>query len=126
MEKAGNSWQPPRLARGEEGFFPDPRILHTIEAKRQRALGEIAASMRRSPGPCSTRLSTEAQHSFLAHGFAPDQPSPLLLTHNPVPGPVPEGFMNEPPPHPDPVPGPFPESLVITCPYVAGPLIACP
>ncbi|KAK5606546.1 hypothetical protein CRENBAI_019066 [Crenichthys baileyi] len=41
-------------------FFPDPRIHHAIEAERQRALGEIAASMRRSPAPSSTRLSTEA------------------------------------------------------------------
>ncbi|MEQ2297958.1 hypothetical protein AMECASPLE_000157 [Ameca splendens] len=61
--------------------------------------------MRRSPAPSSTHLFTEARRGFPAHGFAPDQPSPLLPTHNPVPGPVPEGFMNEPPPHPDPVPG---------------------
>ncbi|MEQ2295844.1 hypothetical protein AMECASPLE_018702 [Ameca splendens] len=78
MEKAGNSWQPPRLARGEEGFFPDPRIHHAIEAERQRAQGEIVASMRRPPAPFSSRLSTEARHSFPVHGLAPDQPSPLL------------------------------------------------
>ncbi|MED6283389.1 hypothetical protein CHARACLAT_008214 [Characodon lateralis] len=64
---------------------------HAIEAERQRALGEIVASMRRSPAPSSTRLSTEVRHGF---------PTP-----NPVPGPVPEGFMEGPPPHPDPVPG---------------------
>ncbi|KAK5608095.1 hypothetical protein CRENBAI_004503 [Crenichthys baileyi] len=78
----------------------DPQIHHTVEAQRQRALGEIATSMRRSPAPSSTCLSVEARHGFPAHGFAPDQPSPLLSTHNPVPGP------DEPPPHPDPVPGP--------------------
>ncbi|KAK5622948.1 hypothetical protein CRENBAI_021947 [Crenichthys baileyi] len=71
-------------------FFPDPRIHHSIKAERQRALDEIASFMRRSPAPSSTRLSTEARHSF---------PTP-----NHVPGPVPEGFMEEPPPHPDPVP----------------------
>ncbi|MEQ2280944.1 hypothetical protein AMECASPLE_025386 [Ameca splendens] len=76
-------------------FFSDPRIHHTIEAERQTALGEIAASMRRSPGPSSIRLSTEAQHGF---------PTP-----NPVPGPVPEEFMEEWPPHPDPVPSSVPE-----------------
>ncbi|MED6276383.1 hypothetical protein CHARACLAT_002431 [Characodon lateralis] len=53
-------------------FFPDPRIHHTIEAEQQRALGEIATSMRRPPAPSSTRLSTEAGGSFLAHGLAPD------------------------------------------------------
>ncbi|MED6256906.1 hypothetical protein ATANTOWER_000821 [Ataeniobius toweri] len=90
-------------------FFPDPQIHHAIEAERQMALGEIAASMRRSPAPSSTRLSIEARQGFPAHGFAPDQPSPVFPTHNPVPGPVPEGFLNEPPPHPDPVPGPVPE-----------------
>ncbi|KAK5599485.1 hypothetical protein CRENBAI_020545 [Crenichthys baileyi] len=45
-------------------FFPDPRIHHTIEAQRQRALGEIAASMRRPPAPSSARLSTEAGGGF--------------------------------------------------------------
>ncbi|KAK5608610.1 hypothetical protein CRENBAI_023085 [Crenichthys baileyi] len=89
-------------------FFPDPRIHHIIEAKRQRALGEIAASMMRPPKPSSARLSTEAGGGFLAHGLAPDQPSPLLPTPNPVPGPVPEGFMDEPPPHSDPVLGSVP------------------
>ncbi|KAK5615226.1 hypothetical protein CRENBAI_004160 [Crenichthys baileyi] len=65
MEEAGNSWQPPRLARGEEGFFfTDPRIHHIIEAERQRAMGEIGASMRRPPAPSSTRLSTEARPAF--------------------------------------------------------------
>ncbi|MED6295310.1 hypothetical protein CHARACLAT_030415 [Characodon lateralis] len=81
-------------------FFPDPRIHHIIEAERQRALGEIAASMRRPPAPSSARFPTKAGGGFLAHGLAPDQPSPLLPTANPVSGPVPEGFMEEPPPHP--------------------------
>ncbi|KAK5603504.1 hypothetical protein CRENBAI_006080 [Crenichthys baileyi] len=61
--------------------------------------------MRRSPAPSSTRLSTEAQHAFPAHGLAPEQLSPLLPTPGHVPGPVPEGFMDGPPPHPDPVSG---------------------
>ncbi|KAK5622048.1 hypothetical protein CRENBAI_011549 [Crenichthys baileyi] len=77
-------------------FFPDPRIHHTIEAERQRALGEIAASMRRSPAPFSTRLFTAARHE----GFI-DEPPPHP---DPVSGPVPEGFIDKPPPHPDPVP----------------------
>ncbi|KAK5601520.1 hypothetical protein CRENBAI_024726 [Crenichthys baileyi] len=94
-------------ARGD--FFPDPRIHHIIEAERQRALGEFAASMRRPPAPSSARLSTEAGGSFLPHGLAPDQPSLLLPTPNPVLSPVPEGFMDEPPPHPDPVPSSVPE-----------------
>ncbi|KAK5616935.1 hypothetical protein CRENBAI_012342 [Crenichthys baileyi] len=76
-------------------FFNDPRIHHAIEAERKRALGEIVASMKRSPGPSSTCLSTKARHGFPAHGLAPDQPSLLLPTPNPVPGPVPEGsWMN--------------------------------
>ncbi|MEQ2290830.1 hypothetical protein AMECASPLE_006984 [Ameca splendens] len=105
MEEAGDSWQPPRLAQGGEGFFfPDPWIHYTIEAEQRRALGEIAASMRRPPAPSSARLSTDAGGSFPAHGLGPDQLLPLLPTPNPVPGPVPEGFMDEPPPHPDPVP----------------------
>ncbi|KAK5623804.1 hypothetical protein CRENBAI_005004 [Crenichthys baileyi] len=49
-------------------FFPDPRIHHIIEAERQRAPGEIAASMWRPPAPSSARLSTEAGGGFLAHG----------------------------------------------------------
>ncbi|KAK5609419.1 hypothetical protein CRENBAI_009575 [Crenichthys baileyi] len=93
-------------------FFPDPRIHHAIEAERQSALGEIAASMRRPPAPSSARLSTEAGDGFPAHGLAPDQPSPLRPTPNPVPGPVPEGFMDEPPPHPDPVPSPVPGGFI--------------
>ncbi|MED6263123.1 hypothetical protein CHARACLAT_001247 [Characodon lateralis] len=90
-------------------FFPDPRIHHTIEAERQRAQGEIATSMKRPPAPSSAHLSTEAGGGFPAHGLAPDQPAPLLPTPNPVPGPVPEGFMDELPPHPDPVPSSVPE-----------------
>ncbi|MED6288591.1 hypothetical protein CHARACLAT_028128 [Characodon lateralis] len=77
--------------------------------------------MRRPPAPSSTRLSTEAGGSFPAHGLAPDQPSLLPPTPNPVPGPVPEGSQAEPashsvpvreglvdglPPLPAPVPGP--------------------
>ncbi|KAK5605495.1 hypothetical protein CRENBAI_011523 [Crenichthys baileyi] len=93
-------------------FFPDPRTHHAIEAERQRALGEIATSMRRPSAPSSARLSTEVGGGFPAHGLAPDQPSPLLPTPNPVPGPVPEGFMDEPPPHPDPVPGSLPEGFM--------------
>ncbi|KAK5623953.1 hypothetical protein CRENBAI_023722 [Crenichthys baileyi] len=58
-------------------FFPDPH--HTINAKRQRALGEIAASVRRPPAPSSARLSTEAGGGFPAHGFTPDKPSGLLI-----------------------------------------------
>ncbi|KAK5599586.1 hypothetical protein CRENBAI_018896, partial [Crenichthys baileyi] len=77
-------------------------------AERQRALGEIAASMRRPPAPSSARLSTEAGGGFPA----PDQPSPLLPTPNPFPGPVPEGFMDEPPPHPAPFPGPVPGGFI--------------
>ncbi|KAK5606238.1 hypothetical protein CRENBAI_024703 [Crenichthys baileyi] len=111
MEKAGNSWQPSRLARGEEGFL-DLRIHHAIEAERQRALYEIVASMRRSPAPSSTRLSTEARPCFPSHGLAPDQPSRLLPTPNPVPDPVPEGFVDEPPPHPNPVLGFVPEGFM--------------
>ncbi|MEQ2243393.1 hypothetical protein ILYODFUR_006679 [Ilyodon furcidens] len=95
--------------KARRDFFPDPRIHHTIEGERQRALGEIAVSMRRPPAPSSARLSTEAGGGFPAHGLAPDQPSPLLPTPNPVPGQVPEGSMDEPPPHPDPVPGSVPE-----------------
>ncbi|KAK5622251.1 hypothetical protein CRENBAI_007090 [Crenichthys baileyi] len=105
-------------------FFLEPRIHHTIEAERHRALEEIVASMRRSPAPSSTHLSTEAQHGFPAHGYAPDQPSPLLPTHNPFPGPhiwscsggvpsravltlpVREGLVDGLPPLPAPVPGP--------------------
>ncbi|XP_047247864.1 arp2/3 complex-activating protein rickA-like [Girardinichthys multiradiatus] len=83
-------------------FFPDQ---HIIEAEQQRALGETVASMRRPPAPSSARLSTEAGAGFPAHGLVPDQPSPLLQTPNPVPGPVPDGFLDELPPHPDPVPG---------------------
>ncbi|MEQ2239818.1 hypothetical protein ILYODFUR_008495 [Ilyodon furcidens] len=90
-------------------FLPDPRIHHIIEAERQRALGEITTSMRRPPAPSSARLFTEAGSGFPAHGLAPDQPSLLLPTPNPVPDPVPEGFMDESPPHPDPVPGSVPE-----------------
>ncbi|MED6252643.1 hypothetical protein ATANTOWER_014689 [Ataeniobius toweri] len=95
MEKARNSWQPPRLARGEEGFFSLILGFTTPSRPSQRALDEIAASMRRSPAPSSTRLSTEARHGF---------PTP-----NHVPGPVAEGFMEEPPPHPNPVPSSVPE-----------------
>ncbi|MEQ2174788.1 hypothetical protein GOODEAATRI_011436 [Goodea atripinnis] len=87
-------------------------ILILIEAELQRALAEIATSTRRPPAPSSARLSTEAGGGFPAHGLAPDQPSPLLPTPNPVPGPVPEGFMHEPPPHPDPVPGSVPEGFM--------------
>ncbi|KAK5604212.1 hypothetical protein CRENBAI_021148 [Crenichthys baileyi] len=90
-------------------FSPDPRIHHTIEAERQMALGEIAASMRRPPAPSSARLSTEDGGGFPAHGLAPDQPSTLPPTPNPFPAPVPEGFMDEQPPHPNPVPGSVPE-----------------
>ncbi|KAK5598499.1 hypothetical protein CRENBAI_009560, partial [Crenichthys baileyi] len=90
---------------GREREFKRGKVLvkihHTIEAERQRALGEIVPSMRRPPAPSSGRLSTEAGGGFPAHGLAPDQPSPLPPTPNPVPGPVPEGFMDEPPPHPD-------------------------
>ncbi|KAK5622037.1 hypothetical protein CRENBAI_011798 [Crenichthys baileyi] len=68
--------------------------------------------MRRPPAPSSARLSTEAGGGFPAHGLAPDQPSPLLPTPNPVPGPVPEGFMDEHPPHPDPASGPVPEGFM--------------
>ncbi|MEQ2258280.1 hypothetical protein XENORESO_014442 [Xenotaenia resolanae] len=111
MEKAGNSWQPSRLARGEGGFF-DPRIHHAIEAERQRALYEIVASMRRSPAPSFTRLSTEPRHCFPAHDLAPDQPSCcfrlLILFLIRFRG----GFMDEPPPHPDPVSGPVPEGFL--------------
>ncbi|KAK5616960.1 hypothetical protein CRENBAI_012367 [Crenichthys baileyi] len=107
MEEAGDSWQ---LARRE--FFPDPRIPHVIEAERQRALVEIVASLRRPPAPSSTRLSTEAGGSFPAHGLAPDQPSLLLPTPNPVPGPVLEGFVDEPPPHLDPVLGSVSEGFM--------------
>ncbi|KAK5610931.1 hypothetical protein CRENBAI_024386 [Crenichthys baileyi] len=38
-----------------------------------------------------------------------DEPPPHP---DPVPGSVPEGFMDEPPPHPDPVSGPVPEGLL--------------
>ncbi|KAK5608697.1 hypothetical protein CRENBAI_021661 [Crenichthys baileyi] len=93
-------------------FFPDPRIHHTIEAERQRALGEFAASMRRPPAPSSARLSSESGGGFPAHGLAPDQPSPLLPTPNPVPDPVPESFMDELPPHPNPVSGTVPEGFL--------------
>ncbi|MED6245700.1 hypothetical protein ATANTOWER_006804 [Ataeniobius toweri] len=68
--------------------------------------------MRRPPAPSCARLSTEAGGGFPAHGLATDQPSPLLLTPNPVPVPVSEGFMDEPPPHPDPVSGPVPEGFL--------------
>ncbi|KAK5610318.1 hypothetical protein CRENBAI_007167 [Crenichthys baileyi] len=60
----------------------------------------------------AARLSTEAGGAFLAHGLAPDQSSLLLPTPNPVPGPVPEGFMDELSPHPDPVPGFVPEGFI--------------
>ncbi|KAK5605225.1 hypothetical protein CRENBAI_019359 [Crenichthys baileyi] len=61
------------------------------EFKRGRATKGPGRNRRlRSPAPSSTRLSTKARHSF--------------LTPNLVPGPVPEGFMEEPPPHPNPVP----------------------
>ncbi|MEQ2256395.1 hypothetical protein ILYODFUR_023750 [Ilyodon furcidens] len=60
---------------GRKDFFPGPWIHHTIEG----------------PGR-NCRLSTEAGGGFPAHGLAPDQPSPLLPTPNPVPGSVPEGF----------------------------------
>ncbi|XP_047233879.1 uncharacterized protein LOC124875648 isoform X2 [Girardinichthys multiradiatus] len=90
-------------------FFPDPRIHRTIEADQQRALGEIVASMRRRPTLSSIRLTTEAGGGFLDHVLAPDQPSPLLPTPNPILGAVSEGFMDESPPLPAPVPGSVPE-----------------
>ncbi|MEQ2312166.1 hypothetical protein AMECASPLE_028043 [Ameca splendens] len=99
MEEGGSCKQPTRLAGGMEGFFfpQDPLIHHAIEAERQRALDEIVASMRRPPAPSFACLSTEARRDFSAHGFAPDQPLPLPPTTNPVPGPVPEGFMHRQP-----------------------------
>ncbi|MED6233149.1 hypothetical protein ATANTOWER_007520 [Ataeniobius toweri] len=100
------------LEAWKDFFCPDSRIHHTIEAERQRALGEIAASMRRPPAPSSARLSTEAGGGFPTHGLAPDQPSPLPPTPNHVPGPVPEGFEDEPPSPPNPVPGPVLEGFM--------------
>ncbi|KAK5602349.1 hypothetical protein CRENBAI_013353 [Crenichthys baileyi] len=54
--------------------------------------------MRRPAAPSSARLSTEEEGGFPARGLAPDQPSPLLPTPNPVPGPVLEGSEDELPP----------------------------
>ncbi|MEQ2307999.1 hypothetical protein AMECASPLE_023786 [Ameca splendens] len=67
--------------------------------------------MKRPPAPSSARLSTEDGGGFPAHGLAPDQPSPLLLTPNPVPGSVLEGSEDELPPSLVPVPEEFVEDL---------------
>ncbi|MEQ2312545.1 hypothetical protein AMECASPLE_032155 [Ameca splendens] len=82
--------------------------LSTKENRRNLPMGpsrEYGEGIQEVPVPSSTRLSTEAQHGFQAHGFTSDQSSPLAPTPNPIPGPVLEGFMDEPPLHSDPVPG---------------------
>ncbi|KAK5608047.1 hypothetical protein CRENBAI_005622 [Crenichthys baileyi] len=79
------------ISEAQEG--KDPLTHLTIETERQKALEEIAASMRCRPVISSTPLSTEGRCDASAPGFTSDWPSSLL----PTPDPDPEGSVDEPP-----------------------------
>ncbi|KAK5617418.1 hypothetical protein CRENBAI_006366 [Crenichthys baileyi] len=79
-------------------LFPSDPLTHlSIEAERQRALGEIVSPMWELPAPSFNPLSTEGQRYASAPGYIPDRSSSLLPISDPVPDPVREGSVDEPP-----------------------------
>ncbi|KAK5617535.1 hypothetical protein CRENBAI_004350 [Crenichthys baileyi] len=111
------------------GLFPQDPLTHfTIEPKRQKALGEISASMRRLPAPSSARLSTEGWHDAAApasrsrlHSLS--DPVPERLEGESLPDPVPEQFKDEPLPDSVPVPEELEDELPLLPVSVPSPIL---